>query len=176
MIIVDDEPLARAGLLEYLREDVDIEVIAEASNGRDAISLIERNRPDLVFLDIQMPVTDGLGVVKRLSEKRPLPHVVFVTAFDEHAVRAFEINAVDYLLKPVTRARFRKTLERVRARIGQERRGELDEKMSALLDALGPTPISKPEFLRRITVKNAGRIYFLEVSEIDRISSEGNYA
>src|SRR5947207_5340713 len=119
IVIADDERPARSFLATILRSFDDVEIVGEAANGRDAVTLIESTRPDLALLDLQMPEVDGLGVV-RLLKKNRTPLVAFVTAFDEYAVRAFEVNAVDYLLKPVEASRLRQTIDRARARLERE--------------------------------------------------------
>src|SRR6185295_16822466 len=146
VLIVDDEPVARRGLRNQLRKAGDVEVIGEAGNGRDAVETIIQTRPDLVFLDVQMPLLDGFRVIETLTEEHLPPAIVFVTAFDEHAIRAFEINALDYLLKPVDPKRLQKTLQRAREQIRSTRTGERDEKLFALLQSL------KTEYLQRFVV------------------------
>jgi len=117
-LIVDDEPLAREGLRMFLSRDPDVSAIAEAKDGREAVAAIRAARPDLVFLDVQMPGLDGFGVLKKLLDRKvPIPQVVFATAFNQYAVRAFEVNAVDYLLKPFDRKRVMQTIEKAQARI-----------------------------------------------------------
>ena len=170
-LIVDDEPVARRGLRNQLKKAGDVEVIGEAGNGRDAVETIIQTRPDLVFLDVQMPLLDGFRVVETLAENLP-PAIVFVTAFDEHAIRAFEINALDYLLKPVDPKRLQKTLQRAREQIRSTRTGERDEKLFALLRDIQSL---KTEYLQRFVVKKDGRIFFLDANEIEWVSSEGNY-
>src|SRR5438552_4544631 len=119
VVIADDERPARSFLASILRTFKDVEIVGEAANGMEAVTLIESRQPDLALLDLQMPEVDGLGVV-RLLKKNRMPLVAFVTAYDEYAVRAFELNAVDYVLKPVDAARLRKTLDRVRERLDRE--------------------------------------------------------
>jgi two-component system LytT family response regulator len=175
-LIVDDEPIARRGIRANLKAERDVEIVGECANGREAVAAIEREKPDLIFLDIQMPVLDGFGVVEAVGAEN-LPAVVFVTAFDEHAIRAFEINALDYLLKPVDPERFQKTLNRVRTQIKNSQTGELSRKISALLENT-ENSFSRPEraaYLERIAVKGMGRITFLTADEISWISSDGNY-
>lgn len=172
VLIVDDEPVARRGLRNQLRKAGDIEIIGEAGNGRDAVDTIIQTRPDLVFLDVQMPLLDGFRVIETLAEDNLPPAIVFVTAFDEHAIRAFEINALDYLLKPVDPKRLLKTLQRAREQIRNTRNGDRDEKIFALLRDLQSRPT---DYLQRIVVKKNGRIIFLDVSEIEWVSSDGNY-
>jgi two-component system, LytTR family, response regulator len=172
VLIVDDEPVARRGLRNKLRDAADVEIIGEAGNGRDAVEIIIETRPDLVFLDVQMPLLDGFRVIENLDQES-LPAIVFVTAFDEHAIRAFEINALDYLLKPVDPKRLQKTLQRAREQIRGARTNERDEKLFALLRDM--QSLKTEEYLQRFVVKKAGRIFFLDASEIEWISSEGNY-
>ena len=118
VLIVDDEPLARQELQYLLESSGEVEVVAVGRNGIEAVELIRAHKPELVFLDVQMPGLDGFGVLKKLLEKKtPLPQVVFATAYDQYAVRAFEVNAVDYLLKPFDRVRVAKTIEKARARM-----------------------------------------------------------
>ena len=172
VLIVDDEPVARRGLRNQLKKAGDIEVIGEAGNGRDAVETIVQTRPDLVFLDVQMPLLDGFRVIETLNKEHLPPAIVFVTAFDEHAIRAFEINALDYLLKPVDPKRLQKTLQRAREQIRSTRTGERDEKLFALLRDIQSL---KTEYLQRFVVKKDGRIFFLDANEIEWVSSEGNY-
>ena len=134
VLIVDDEPLARQELQYLLESAGNVEVVGLGSNGIEAVELIRTHKPDVVFLDVQMPGLDGFGVLKKLLEKKmPLPQVVFATAYDRYAVRAFEVNAVDYLLKPFDRARVAKTLDKARARVTAV---ESDSATGAKLDAL----------------------------------------
>ncbi|HYK18224.1 MAG TPA: response regulator [Bryobacteraceae bacterium] len=138
VLIVDDEPLARAGLRMLLAGDAQVVAIGEAKNGREAVSAIRERRPDLVFLDVQMPEMDGFQVVEEVGAER-MPAVVFVTAHDQYAIRAFEINALDYLLKPVTAERFRQSLERAKTRLNDAQPSggdELGRRMAALLEAI----------------------------------------
>lgn len=172
-LIVDDEPIARRGIRAFLRNAPDVEIIGECANGQEALHAIEERQPDLVFLDVQMPLLDGFGVIENLEVEKT-PAIVFVTAFDEHAIRAFEINALDYLLKPVDGERFQKTLERVRRQIKDSNAEDLDRKLSALLNSLESKP-PPATVLERVVLKEQGRIRFLNVNEIDWISSEGNY-
>jgi two-component system LytT family response regulator len=172
VLIVDDEPVARRGLRNQLKKSADVEVIGEAGNGRDAVETIIQTRPDLVFLDVQMPLLDGFRVVETLAEDNLPPAIVFVTAFDEHAIHAFEINALDYLLKPVDPKRLQKTLQRAREQIRNTRSGNRDDKIFALLRDI---KLSQTDHLQRFVVKQNGRIIFLDAAEIDWISSDGNY-
>jgi two-component system, LytTR family, response regulator len=166
-LIVDDEPLAREGIRMRLAREPDIVVVGECSNGRQAVSLIERDSPDLVFLDIQMPKLDGFGVIAAIGARR-MPQVIFVTAYDEHALRAFEVHALDYLLKPIDGARFMEALTRARSRI---RGNELQEQLHALLAGI---KVEK-RYLTRLSIKTGGRILFLSAEEIDWIEASDNY-
>src|SRR5437762_13765637 len=154
-VIVDDEKLAREEL-HYLRKQVgDIEVLAEGSNGVEAVSLINEHNPDLVFLDVQMPGLDGFGVIKKLVDKKqPIPQIVFATAFDQYAVRAFEVNAIDYLLKPFDRKRVTESVERARSMAGAN--GPAD-KLDALVRML---ELQKPQ-TSKIPLKAVGRLFLV---------------
>jgi two-component system, LytTR family, response regulator len=165
-LIVDDERLARLKLRRFLAEEPDVEIVGECGSGAEAVERMRAEWPDLVFLDIQMPGLDGFGVLREVGPDRS-GRVVFVTAHDEHAVRAFEVEALDYLLKPFDRARFRQALDRVR----RERRQTLDEKLAALLER-----IERPEpRLDRILVGSGGRMTFLKLCEVDWIEADDNY-
>jgi two-component system LytT family response regulator len=176
VLLVDDEPLARRGIRQLLETEKDFEIAGEAVNGREAISAVHKLSPDLVFLDIQMPLLNGFSFVEKIGAEN-LPEIVFVTAYDEHAIRAFEIHALDYLLKPIDPERFVKTLNRVRERMKDVQTKELDRRVSTLLKSfeLAKSNDEQSVYLERIAVKNAERIAFVEVEEIDWISSEGNY-
>jgi two-component system LytT family response regulator len=169
-LIVDDEVLARRGIRNQLRHTPDIVVIGEAGNGREALAVIREKKPDLVFLDVQMPLLDGFGVIERLDKQLPAA-IVFITAFDEHAIRAFEVNALDYLLKPIDPRRFQKTLERVRSQLMNARSAGHDDRLLALLVELK----SQRDYLQRIPLKQNGRISFINVAEIEWINAQGNY-
>jgi len=176
VLIVDDEPLARRGIRQLLETEKDFEIAGEAGNGREAAAVIHKLTPDLVFLDIQMPLLDGFSFVEKMGAQN-LPEIVFVTAYDEHAIRAFEINALDYLLKPIDPERFVKTLNRVREQMKETQTKELDQRISSLLQSLGSVKsyAEQPTYLERVAVKRAEHIEFVDVNEIDWISSEGNY-
>src|SRR5262245_58557330 len=148
-----------------LEQALDIEVIGECGNGREAVAVIQRKVPDLVFLDIQMPKMDGFGVIEAVGVKR-MPQVIFVTAYDEHALRAFEVSALDYLLKPIDGARFFEALERARNRI----RGNNLEAISERLRQMMATLKAERKYLERLSIKSgkSGRIIFLDVDEIGR--------
>ncbi|HEX8921463.1 MAG TPA: response regulator [Pyrinomonadaceae bacterium] len=169
-IIIDDEPLARRGIRAQLKDEADIEIIAECGNGRDAIRLIENEKPDLVFLDIQMPELDGFGVIEALGIER-LPAIVFVTAYDKYALRAFDVHALDYLLKPFDPERFATALARARVQIERKEISDLSERLQSLIDDLKPNR----KYSERIVIKSAGRIFFLGVEEIDWVEAADNY-
>jgi two-component system, LytTR family, response regulator len=169
-LIVDDEPLAREGIRMRLKQEPDVEVIGACKNGREAVAAILRDVPDLVFLDIQMPGLDGFGVIETVGA-RQMPHVIFVTAYDEHALRAFEVSALDYLLKPIDGARFSEALERARSRIRGENLEAVSEQLHKMMAALRV----ERNHLERLSIKSAGRITFLSVDEIDWIEAADNY-
>ena len=177
VVIADDERPARGFLGELLRSSPDVELVGEAASGREAIALIERVRPDLAFLDLQMPEVDGLGVV-RLLKKELTPLIAFVTAYDEYAVRAFEANAIDYLLKPVEPARLRRTLMRAHERLDRAdfRAAEEAERVrSAAVMYEAPTAASAPSggYLRRIPVRHREDIILLAVDQLASVVADG---
>jgi len=168
VLIVDDEPLAREGM-RLLLGDEGIRDVQEARNGAEAVAKIRAQRPDLVLLDVQMPETDGFAVLRELGAEA-MPPVIFVTAHDEYAIQAFEVNAVDYLLKPVARDRFQQALARVRERPPPQ--GEADNaNVQALLQQL----TAKPRFLARVALRSAGRISFVNVEDIQYVQAAENY-
>lgn len=169
-VIVDDELLGRTVIREMLRGDAEITIIGEGASGRDAIELIRKEQPDLLFLDVQMPVLDGFAVLSAL-EASHLPFTIFVTAYDQYAVRAFEVHAVDYLLKPFDRERFGKALHRAKTALRQAQTNAINERILSLLEAQQ----AKPDYLERLVIKANGRVLFLNVEEIDWIEAQGNY-
>jgi two-component system LytT family response regulator len=169
-VIVDDEPIARARVLSLLDEEPDIEVVGECSNGPDAVSTIAETAPDLVFLDVQMPEMDGFEVARSLGADR-LPAVVFVTAFDQYALRAFEIHALDYLLKPFSAQRFKASLSHVRQQFAQRRATTLGRQVLDMLPNVQPREPLKD----RLVVKSSGRIHFVRIADIDWCEAAGNY-
>lgn len=171
VLIVDDEPLARVGIRQLLETELDFVIVGEASNGLEAIASLEKLSPDLVFLDIQMPRLDGFSFIEKINAKH-LPEIVFVTAYDEHAIHAFEAGALDYVLKPVNEERFQKTLERIRHRVFSDENKFFENKISDLINKLKP---AEEKFLERIAIKKNERIRFLNVEKIDWIYSQGNY-
>jgi two-component system, LytTR family, response regulator len=172
-LIVDDEPAARDGMRHLLAADPEIVLAGECSNGREAAAAIRDTAPDLVFLDVQMPGLDGFGVLREVGVDRA-PAVVFVTAFDQYALRAFDVHALDYLLKPFTDDRFRQSLERAKQLVRQGRLGDLSHKLAALLDHDEPAP-ARPRYLDRLVVKSGGKVTLLPVGEIEWIDAEGDY-
>jgi len=169
-IIADDEPLARERLRALLAEEPDVEIIAECSNGAQTLAQAQEQRPDLLFLDVQMPRLDGFEVLEAL-EPEQTPVVIFTTAHDEHAIRAFEVNALDYLLKPFTEERFKMALRRAREQLQGRARRQPDSRFTALLSHVhAATPGGG-----RILVRSPERILFLRPEEIDHVEAAGNY-
>jgi len=170
VVIVDDEPLARQRIETLLRNRQDIQIVGQGANGEQALKVIADQQPDLVFLDIQMPGQDGFDVVRQLGE-RPRPHIVFVTAYDEYAVKAFEVHAVDYLLKPFDPDRFYEAIDRVRSRRTNQAEGLYSDTLNRLLQELDAESARRD----RIIVKSGGTTTSIPVTEIDWIESAGNY-
>ena len=181
-LIVDDEKLAIQGLQLRLEPYSDVEVIGTCANGREAIRAIKTEKPDLVFLDIQMPGFDGFSVVKGVMELEP-PLFVFVTAYEEHAIRAFEANAVNYLMKPVDEDKLADTLDRVRTRLAEKRSAEEAEKLKDVLAEIAPDAIenmpsdeeSTGRYEKMINIKDRGQIFRVEVGSIEHIEAAGDY-
>jgi two-component system LytT family response regulator len=181
-IIVDDEKLAIQGLQLRLAKFSDVEVIETCANGREAIRKIKTEKPDLVFLDVQMPGFDGFSVVKGVMEIDP-PLFVFVTAYEEHAIRAFEANAVNYLMKPVDEDKLADTLDRVRTRLAEKRSAEEAEKLKDVLAEVAPDAMenlpAEEESIGRleklINVKDRGQIFRVDVDTIEHIEAAGDY-
>jgi two-component system, LytTR family, response regulator len=189
-ILVDDEPLATQGLELRLQPFDDVEIVARCQNGREAISAIKTHKPDLVFLDIQMPGFDGFSVVQGLMEVDP-PLFVFVTAYGDHALRAFEAQAVDYLMKPVEESRLADTLERVRQRLSERRAGQEADKLKEVLAEVAPEAaadlaadlaesggdgaVAAGRFEKMINIKDRGQIFRVDVDSIERIDAAGDY-
>lgn len=173
-LIVDDEPLARERVRMMLGMHDDVAVIGEYGDGQQAIDAILRHRPDLVFLDVQMPVVDGFGVLRALQGDA-MPYVVFVTAYDQYALEAFEVHALDYVLKPFNTERFSQALQRARAaiaRVSDVGAGPIDrERLRGLVASLTAEQREK----QRLVVKSSGRVFFVKVEDIDWIEAEGNY-
>lgn len=179
-IIVDDEPAARRGVRLLLERDGGVEIVGEAGTGAEAAALIRREKPDLAFLDVQMPGSDGFAALAEIGPEAA-PAVVFVTAYDEHALRAFEVNAVDYLLKPYDDLRFEAALQRAKSEVRRRQADQVNARLTQLLDYLrqnGGTglPAAREEPAGdRILLKSSGEIFFLKADEIDWIEAEGDY-
>src|ERR1043166_5471139 len=171
VVIADDEALARERLQQFLRLEPAIEVVAECRNGLEVVLAIRQRTPDLVFLDVKMPELDGFGVLEALKET-PLPAIIFVTAYDRFAVKAFEANVVDYLLKPFDRERFQTALRRARERL---QRGLATQDHSGLVDVLAKFQ-KRSGRLERVTIKSQGRISLVNTVDIDWICAADNYA
>jgi len=170
-VIVDDEPLARQRIVDLLAGEP-VTVVGECEDGLQALEAIGRLAPDLLFLDIQMPGMDGFELLSLLDTPRPM--IVFTTAFDTYAVRAFDEHALDYLLKPIDADRFRTALARVREAIAQPRE-EWAARVSALLARLDQPSTRPPQMLRRVVVKEPGRVFFIDTREVDWFEAAGNY-
>jgi two-component system LytT family response regulator len=170
-LIVDDEPLARERVRSLLNEQPGVEVIGEAQDGDQAVQAILRESPDLVFLDVQMPEKNGFDVIQAVGADR-MPAVVFVTAYDQHALKAFEVHAVDYLLKPFDRERFEGAVDRARRQLENADTGVLKHQLQRLVAQLTPATAPRQE---RLIVKTGGRLFFLRADEIDWIEAAGNY-
>jgi two-component system, LytTR family, response regulator LytT len=166
-IIVDDEQLARDELAYLLKNAGDVDVVAQGKNGLEAVSLIKEHNPDLVFLDVQMPGLDGFGVIKKLLDKRvPLPKIVFATAFDQYAVKAFEVNAVDYLLKPFDKKRVAQSLQKARAKRGSEGTpGDRIETLMRMLESQKPQP-------SKLLLRALGRMLLVDQRDVCYASIE----
>lgn len=182
-VIIDDEPAARRGVRLLLSRDSEIEIVGEAGDGIEAVELIRRERPELAFLDVQMPGFDGFEVLRQAGDAAPAA-VVFVTAYDEHALRAFEVHAIDYVLKPYEDARFHSAVERAKAGLRGLDAKALAARLAQLLQFVErttgePAPAqdstTAAERSDRILLKSSGEIYFLKVDEIDWIEAEGDY-
>jgi two-component system LytT family response regulator len=170
-LVVDDETLARERVLSLLQQEVDVEVVGECSDGGQAVTAIQAQSPDLVFLDVQMPGCDGFEVLKHISPDR-MPTVIFVTAYDEYALRAFEVHALDYLLKPFGKDRFQDTLRHAREALEGRRAGDLGRRLLAMVHDIKQP---EPQRVERLVVKSGGRVFFLRTDEIDWIEAAGNY-
>ncbi len=178
-LVVDDEPVARDGIRVLLDDDPDIEIVGDCADGREAVEAIENLSPQLVFLDVQMPELDGFGVIERVGAEN-MPVVIFVTAYDQYALKAFDVAAIDYLLKPFDDERFALAVSRAKSQIRQGRVGELSRRLIALLESktskTGQREApSTRNYLQRVMLKTGGKVVFLRVAEIDWIEAEGDY-
>ena len=169
-LIADDESLARKFIRQMLKDDHDVEIVGECGNGREAVAMIRKQNPDLVFLDVQMPEMDGFAVLESIGTER-LPEIIFATAYEQYAIRAFELHALDYLLKPFDQARFKDAIKHAKERFRSEHRNEGQTQISALLESIK----NKPQYLDRLMIKAAGRITFLSIDEINWIEADDKY-
>ena len=189
VLLADDEPLARRRLLRFLRAESDVEVVAECAAGDEAVRALREQPVDIALLDVQMPVLDGFGVVAEIGAER-MPPVIFVTAYDAYAIRAFEVHALDYLLKPVTAERFRGAFARARAHVERASSASMGRRLRALLEhalgadaAAGGASVPRLEELApararpadRLTIKAEGRVFFVRVADVDWFEAEGNH-
>jgi two-component system, LytTR family, response regulator len=169
-LIVDDEPQGRERIRTLIGDDAEIEVVGECSDGKQAVSAIERTRPDLVYLDVQMPEMDGFAVLDAIAGDR-MPAIIFVTAYDRYAVQAFEVHALDYLLKSFDRERFQDALRRAKEQIRGSQEGIWNERLTGLLEDLQ----TRQSRMTRFVIRSKGRVVFLRVEEIDWLEAAGNY-
>ena len=180
-LIVDDEPLARRNLRVLLENDPQIEIVDECRNGREAVKAINTLSPDLIFLDIQMPELDGFDVLARVGPER-IQAIIFVTAFDQYALKAFEVHALDYLLKPFDDERFAFALRRAKSQIEAREINRVSKRLLTLLEErelhrqTGDDSMGEKSYLTRLMVKASGRVVLLKVGDIDFIEADGNYA
>jgi two-component system, LytTR family, response regulator len=169
-LIADDEPLARKFIRRMLKDDQDLEIVGECSNGKETVAMIRKESPDVVFLDVQMPEMDGFAVLESIGIER-LPEIIFTTAYEQYAIRAFELHALDYLLKPFDQARFKDAIKHAKERFYSERQNDGRMQISALLENMK----NKPQYLERLVIKAAGRITFLSTDEINWIEADDKY-
>jgi two-component system LytT family response regulator len=188
-LVVDDEPLAREGMLSLLGSDPEIEVVGSCADGKEALAAVRRLQPSLLLLDVQMPEMDGFAVLEALGEASPV--VVFVTAYDQYALRAFEMHALDYLLKPFDDERFDKAMKRAKTQVRQEHADSLSRRLLAMLETYrgGGTPgapgapglddeldkLPQGSYLTRLAIRSSGRVVFLKIEEIDWIGAADYY-
>ncbi len=171
VLIVDDEPFARKYIRQMLKDDAEVEIVGEAGNGKRAVRAIEECKPSLIFLDIQMPEMDGFTMLNNIDEAN-LPFIIFTTAYEEYAIRAFEFHALDYLLKPFDQTRFAVALEHAKKTLrGDKAEWQQSLRIRELLEAIG----AKTRFLERLLIKQNGRIVFLKMSEVDWIKADDKY-
>ncbi|MGB7926237.1 MAG: response regulator [Pyrinomonadaceae bacterium] len=176
-LIVDDEPLARQNLRALLKDDAEVEIIAECGSGQEAVRVISAEAPDLLFLDIQMPEMNGFDVLRSIDAER-IPAIIFVTAFDQYALKAFDAHALDYLLKPFADARFEQALKRAKTLVDEREINKLSRKLFALLedqDVPRAASTERASHLTRLMIKSASRVFFLKVDEIDWIGADDYY-
>lgn len=190
VLLADDEPLARRRLLRFLRAETDADVVAECGSGTEAVRLLRSEPVDLALLDVQMPDLDGFGVIAEVGAER-MPPVIFVTAYDAYALRAFEVHALDYLLKPVTADRFREAFARARDHLDRASTASMGRRLKAMLAtvlanedadgggaaaaaAAGVLP-ERQRYADRLTIKDNGRVFFVRVNDVDWFEAHGNY-
>lgn len=169
-LIVDDEPLARKFIRRMLKDDREIEIVGESSNGKDAVTMIGKHNPDIVFLDVQMPEMDGFAVLDSIRSGQ-LPEIIFTTAYEQYAIRAFELHALDYLLKPFDQARFKDAIKYAKECFQSDRQQDGRAQIGALLESIR----NKTEYLERVVIKAGGRITFLNTREINWIEADDKY-
>ena len=175
-LIVDDEPLARRNLRVLLEKDPQIEIVDECRNGREAVKAINTLSPDLIFLDIQMPEMDGFDVLAQVGPEH-IQAIIFVTAFDQYALKAFDVHALDYLLKPFDDERFAHALRRAKVQIEAQEINRLSKRLLALLEEReSERKVDQKGYLTRLMIKDSGRVRLLKVDEIDFVEADGNYA
>jgi len=170
VLIVDDESLARKFIRRMLKDDQEVEIVGECGNGKDAVTQIRRQDPDLVFLDVQMPEMDGFSVLEAVGVDR-LPEIVFTTAYEQYAIRAFELHALDYLLKPFDRARFKDAMRHAKERFHYRQLDDGREQIGALLENVK----RRSQYLDRLIVKAGGRIRFVKTDDISWIEADDKY-
>jgi two-component system, LytTR family, response regulator len=170
-LIVDDEPLARKRIKRLLADELDISVIGECGSGREAIKIIQETSPDLLFLDIQMPEVGGFEVLQAIGNEK-MPSIIFITAYDQHALRAFEVHALDYLLKPFKQERFKEAVGRARTQLAKNGEHEINPGLEALIGKLR----TGQNYLSRFMIKSSNRVVFVKAGEVDWIESAANYA
>lgn len=167
-LIVDDESLARDALREILDEDPAFQLLKDCKNGKEAVASIQRDKPDVVFLDVRMPLLDGFGVIEKIGVEN-MPLTIFVTAYDQFAIKAFESQALDYILKPFDEDRFRKTIERMKRQLQMGSYADLETRLRSVLS------VARPKYQDRLPIRSGGRIVFLQTSDIRWIEAAGNY-
>ena len=170
VVVADDELLARKFIRRMLKQDPEVEIVAECSNGAEAVATIRKEKPDLVFLDVQMPEMDGFAVLDAVRLDH-LPEIVFTTAYESYAIRAFELHALDYLLKPFDQTRFRDAMKHAKERLNQRQHEDERLQIGALLESLK----NQTQYLDRLIIKADGRITFLSTREIDWIEADDKY-
>jgi len=170
VLIVDDEPLARERVHHFLKQEPNITIIGESGNGIEAVAAIREKKPDLIFLDIQMPGMDGFEVLQHI-ESEHMPHIIFITAYDQYAIRAFEVHALDYLLKPFDQNRFKRALQLAGEYIQLQKNGDFKYRIKELIQEIG----SEKKYPERFIIKSEGRIYFIRTDEVNWIESAANY-